>query len=55
MFRNSNPRRGIAQRRPKAVPASTRPVYRTRPRTNKVQEAPISALAFVRPRVERLC
>lgn len=55
MFRRPNQRRGVAQRRPKSVSASQRPAYRVRPRTEKNHETPIAALAFVRPRIEKLC
>lgn len=55
MFRRPNQRRGVAQRRPKQVSASQRPAYAARPRTTQKPEPPIPALAFVRPRVEKLC
>jgi hypothetical protein len=48
MFRSSNQRRGTAQRRPRALSASQRPVYGARPRPAKKPETPIAALAFVR-------
>ncbi len=48
MFRRPNQRRGIAQRRPKVVSASQRPAYRASTRSEKRQETPIAALAFVR-------
>lgn len=57
MFQRPRSRRGIAARRPHATPATVRPVLRVRAgaRSAKKQDTPIAALAFVRPRVERLC
>lgn len=57
MFRCSYARRGIAARRPAATPAPVRPVLRVRTssRAIKTKVTPVVALAFVRPRVERLC